>query len=266
MISCLFPRLLALTLIVFSPFSFSDAREETGGEHESAPSKNEIISLKPFSARYKTEWKLGWFSVDIEAVRNLRQLPSGHWLLTFEAETSAAALKETSEFSLDQGRIQPLEYSYRATGLFNEADRTLLFSPQLKLVKDLENNKDYPQAWENEIQDNLTYMLQASLDLARIKQQQTDTPSDGKQHSNELNYPVFEKKRVKAFQFRTIAEEPLNTRIGKLKTIKVEQIRQKNGREVLAWFAIDRNYLLVRLVDKEKGKTRYQIDITDLKD
>lgn len=265
MISFLFPRLLALTLIVFSPFSFSDARKETGGEHESAPSQHEITSLKPFSARYKTEWKLGWFSVDIEAVRNLRQLPSGHWLLTFEAETSAAALKETSEFSLDQGRIQPLEYRYRATGLFNEADRTLLFSPQLKLVKDLENNKDYPQAWENEIQDNLTYMLQASLDLARIKQQ-TDTPSDGTQHNNELNYPVFEKKRVKAFQFRIIGEEQLNTRIGKLKAIKVEQIRQKKGREVFAWFAADFNYQLVRLVDKEKGKTRYQIDIIDLKD
>jgi hypothetical protein len=201
-------------------------------------------TLQPFFARYKTEWKLGWFSVDIEAERSLRQLASGHWLLSFEAETSAAALKETSEFSLNQGRIQPLEYRYRASGLFNEPDRTLLFSPDLKLVKDMENNKDYPQAWEDEVQDNLTYMLQASLDLA-----QPDA-------AHEQN----------ADQFRIIGEEQLNTKIGKLKTIKIEQVRQKKGREVFAWFAIEHHYQLVRLVDKEKGKTRYQIDITDLKD
>lgn len=216
-------------------------------------------TLQPFFARYKTEWKLGWFSVDIEAERSLRQLASGHWLLSFEAETSAAALKETSEFSLNQGRIQPLEYRYRASGLFNEADRTLLFSPQLKLIKDLENNKDYPQAWEDEVQDNLTYMLQASLDLA-----QPDAAHE--QNADPLHYAVFEKKRVKDFQFRIIGEEQLNTKIGKLKTIKIEQVRQKKGREVFAWFAIERHYQLVRLVDKEKGKTRYQIDITDLKD
>ena len=263
MTSFLLPRLLAFALIACPTFSFATAAEETADKEKSAASHREVTTLKPFSARYKTEWKLGWFSIDVEAERNLRQLPSGHWLLTFEAETSAAALKETSEFSFDDGQIKPLEYRYRATGLFNEADRTLLFSPQLKLIKDLENNKDYPKAWKNEVHDNLTYMLQASLDLSTLRKD-TGSP-ENPANNHELSYPVFEKKRVKDFQFRIIGEEQLSTRIGKLKTIKVEQIRQKKGREVFAWFAIDRGYQLVRLVDKEKGKTRYQIDITDLK-
>lgn len=208
--------------------------------------------LHPFSASYKTEWKLGWFSIDIEASRTLRQLASGHWQLSFEAETSAAALKETSEFIFGNGRIMPQEYRYRASGLFNEPDRTLVFAPALHLVKDLENNRDYPKAWENEVQDNLTYMLQAGLDLAQGKQ--------------ELNYEVFEKKRSKTFSFRVIGEEELNTGIGHLQTIKVQQLRKKSNREIFAWFAIDHHYQLVRLVDKENGKTRYQIDITGLKD
>ncbi len=259
MTSFLLPRLLAFALIVCVPFSPATTTEEAKANN----SLTGIASLKPFSARYKTEWKLGWFSIDIEAERNLRQLPSGHWLLTFEAETSAATLKETSEFSFDDGLIKPLEYRYRATGLFNEADRTLLFSPQLRLVKDLENNKDYPKAWENEVHDNLTYMLQASLDLSTLRKDTSSPENSANDH--ELSYPVFEKKRIKDFQFRIIGEEQLSTRIGQLKTIKVEQIRQKKGREVFAWFAINRGYQLVRLVDKEKGKTRYQIDITDLK-
>ncbi len=265
MTSSLYSRLLAFTLLVCTPFSFATAAEKTDAKAKPVSiAASEVTLLKPFSAHYKTEWKLGWFSIDVEAKRSLRQLASGHWLLTFEAETSAAALKETSEFNLHNGRITPLAYHYRASGLFNEPDRTLLFSPELKLIKDLENNKDYPKAWEHEVHDNLTYMLQASLDLAQTAPQQSDYENG--LHGKELTYPVFEKKRVKDFQFRIIGEEQLSTRIGKLKTIKVEQIRQKKGREVFAWFAIDRGYQLVRLVDKEKGKTRYQIDITDLKD
>ncbi len=207
--------------------------------------------LHPFTARYTTEWSLGWFSIDINAVRTLRQLPGGHWQLTFEAETSGAGLTETSEFTLSDGQVTPQEYRYRATGLFNEADRTLIFAPALKLVRDLENNREYSKAWHDSVQDNLTYMLQAGLDLA--------------QGATRLSYEVFEKKRSKAFDFEVIGEEPLKTAIGTLRTIKVKQLRKKNNRQIYAWFAIDHRYQLVRLTDKKDGKTRYQIDITDLK-
>lgn len=208
-------------------------------------------ALHPFTARYTTEWSLGWFSIDINAVRTLRQLPGGHWQLTFEAETSGAGLTETSEFTFSDGQVIPQEYRYRATGLFNEADRTLIFAPALKLVRDLENNREYTKAWNDSVQDNLTYMLQAGLDLA--------------QGATSLSYDVFEKNRSKAFEFEVIGEEPLKTAIGTLNTIKVKQVRRKNNRQIYAWFATDHHYQLVRLSDKKDGKTRYQIDITDLK-
>ena len=214
---------------------------------ENAPAE---ASLKPFTASYSTEWKLGWFSIDIDATRTLRRLPNGHWQLTFQADTSTAALTETSEFVLKNGRIQPAEYSYKATGLFNEPDRNLLFVPELKVVKDLKNNQTYTNAWDTEVQDNLTYMLQAGLDLASGKK--------------ELSYSVFEKNKSKAFRFKVAGEETINTAIGKLKTVKVEQIRSKKNREVFAWYAIDYGYQLVQLRDRENGKTRYQIDIKEL--
>jgi len=65
--------------------------------------------LAPFKASYVTEWSLGWFTLDIEATRTLQRTPDGNWLLTFEAETSAASLKETSEFSLIERQIRPQE-------------------------------------------------------------------------------------------------------------------------------------------------------------
>ena len=54
----------------------------------------------PFTAKYKTEWKLGWFSVDIDAKRELKKIGENRWQLVFEAETGAAKLKESSEFTL----------------------------------------------------------------------------------------------------------------------------------------------------------------------
>ena len=205
--------------------------------------------IKPFSADYTTEWKLGWFSIDIDAKRQLKQVAPDRWQLLFEAKTGAAKLRETSEFTLsDRARIQPLSYQYRASGLFNEDDRTLHFLPSDKSVRDEEKKQTHQQVWQDEIQDNLTYMLQAGLDLAKGK--------------TRFEYPVFEKNKSKPFRFEVIGEETLKTKAGKLRTIKVKQVREKKGREIYAWFAIDKNYLLVRLQDKKKGKKRYEINVT----
>lgn len=206
--------------------------------------------LVPFSAEYASEWKLGWFSVDVTAKRSLVKKPNGHWYFSFDADTRAAALQETSEFVVNQGQIQPLFYRYRASGLFNEDDRTLDFAPADKKVHDREKMKVYSQAWSNSVQDNQTYMLQAALDLGQGQQA--------------LSYEVFEKKRSKPFNFRVIGEEVLETPAGRFNAVKVQQIRKDKNREIFAWFAKDKHYVLLKLVDRKKGKKRYEINITKL--
>lgn len=205
----------------------------------------------PFKAHYSTEWKLGWFSIKVNAIRELKQISKQRWQLLFQAETSAAKLREISEFTISpDSRLQPLNYQYRASGLFNEKDRTLEFITQEGSVFDQEKNITHDNVWKTEIQDNLTYMLQAGLDLSAGQIQFT--------------YPVFEKDRSKNFRFRVVGEERLKTEAGVLNTIKVQQIRKKKDREIYAWFAKDKNYLLVRLLDKKKGKKRYEINVTDI--
>ena len=227
------------------------AEDEAENADDSADPAKPSAQLTPFTAHYKTAWKLGWFSIDIEASRTLRQLTNGNWQLIFEADASAAGLVETSEFSFEDGLITPLEYRYRGSGLINESDRTLVFTPEFKRVSDLENQQQYSNAWKDTIQDNLTYMLQAGLDLAK--------------GDEDLQYQVFEKNRAKDFEFEVVGEEQLNTDIGRLNTIKLRQVRKNKNRNVYAWYAIDHNYQLVRLQDKKDGETRYQIDITALK-
>lgn len=246
--------MLKQLLILFTFFStITSANPQLSAiTDDSAPTgQAPQTKITPFTAKYKSEWKLGWFSVDIDAKRELKKIGDNRWQLVFEAETGAAKLKESSEFTLSPTkRLQPLDYKYRASGLFNEDDRTLSFHPNDNSVLDKEKNITHQSVWQNEIQDNLTYMLQAGLDLASGK--------------TEFSYPVFEKNKSKDFRFKVIGEEQLKTKAGKLNTIKVQQIRKKKGREVYAWFAKDKNYLLVRLLDKKKGKKRYEINVTKI--
>ena len=214
-----------------------------------APSSSDT-NLRPFVARYKSEWDVGWFSIDIKGTRTLKQLENGHWQLIFKADSSAAALKEVSRFEVTDGQIQPLEYEYQVSGLVTEPDRHLEFIPTQEIVRDHKKKRDHTNQWAPGIQDAQTYMLQASLDL-------TLHPT------LPLSYPVFEKKKTKLFNFEIVGEEVIKTQIGKLNTVKIKQVR-KDSREVTVWLAKDHQYLLARLVDKKKGKTRYRIDLVGI--
>lgn len=215
--------------------------------------------LIPYQADYSTEWTVGWFTIDIDAQRSLKQLDNGDWQLTFRAETGAAALTETSVARWQDDRLWPLEYRYRASGLFNENDRSLDFDREQQRVTDLEQDDQvYDSGWislddDGPIlapHDNLTYMQQAAVDLATGNQK--------------FGYAVFEKNKSKPFRFAVVGEETLQTAIGPVDTIKVQQLRRSNKRQIYAWFSKQHNYTLVRLVDKKDGKKRYQIDLQSI--
>lgn len=209
-----------------------------------------VEPLKPFKAHYKSSIRLGWFSVGVKAIREFKQQTDGNWLLNFTAEASVAKVVETSLMSFKNGQYQPISYRYRATGLVDEPDQTLSFKADKKLVDDLENNKAF-KVWNDKIQDNISYMLQASLDLMANKKN--------------LSYPVFERRKIKDFKFEIIAEEHLKTDFGTLNSLKIKLLGSPKDEQVHAWLAKDYQYLLVRLQETRKGKTRYKIELTDLK-
>ena len=223
------------------------SKQDSWGDEPTSSTGEPKATLTPFNARYESEWNLGWFSIDIKGSRQLKRLDNDRWELVFEADSSAASLKEVSVFSVDDGQIQPLEYRYQVSGLVTEPDRSLEFRPDDEIIRDHKKNKDHTNQWAPGIQDAQTYMLQASLDLMLHP-------------TLPLSYPVFEKKRTKVFNFEIVGEEIIKTRAGKLNTIKIQQVR-KDNRRVTVWLIKDKQFLLARLVDKQNGKTRYKIDL-----
>jgi len=207
--------------------------------------------LAPFSIDYTSEYRVGWFSFDIDANRTVSQRGNNLWRMDFDAEASIASLKETSDFILRDGQITPINYSYRASGLIDEPDRTLHFIADEQRIEDLEKDREIEDEWQDGVQDNLTYMLQASIEIARGK--------------TDFTIPVFEKSRTKPFRFRVVGREEITTDAGTFNTIKIEQVRKSKKREIYAWLADVPGYPLIRLRDKKNGDLRYQIQATRIR-
>lgn len=206
-------------------------------------------TLKPFTARYKANYKFGWFDLNIQGVRTLESLGDGRWLLKFDASTTGAGFSESSVFHLENGRIIPEEYQYKASGLLNKESLHQKYNAADKTVEDLINNQLYTDIWQPGIQDNLTYILQASLDLAAGKK--------------DLKYDFFQKNNLKNYHYQVVGIELLNTAVGTLNTVKLERMDSTN-REIFVWFAVDHDYRLVRLAEYKKGKVAYEINIDQL--
>ncbi|MGK0474662.1 MAG: hypothetical protein ACJAYV_000307 [Oleispira sp.] len=202
-----------------------------------------------FTADYNATWTGGWFPINVDAQRSLRYQEDGSAVLTFEADSAIAGLEETSTFRFLDNTIQPLQYRYLRTGLFKEPDRNQLFSWQQKNIINGDDQTIFEGHWHDQVQDNLSYNLQASIDL--------------KQGKTQFTYPVFDRKKIKEFKFQMVGFETLNTQVGNIRTVKVEQIeKKKDKKKTYIWFAKDYEFLLVRLQQKQKDGQMYQIDLT----
>lgn len=226
-------RLFLLISFVFGCFS----------SHASA---NTDHPYPAFTADYNATWTGGWFPINVDAKRSLRYQEDGSAVLTFEADSAIAGLEEISTFRFLNNTIQPLQYRYLRTGLFKEPDRNQLFDWQEKKVINGDSKKVFEGHWHEKIQDNLSYNMQASIDL--------------KQGKTQFTYPVFDRKKIKDFKFQLVGFESLKTKVGTLRTVKIEQLEEKT--KTFIWFAKDYDYLLVRLKQKQKDGQTYQIDLT----
>ncbi|MFT6189269.1 MAG: hypothetical protein ACJAW8_001436 [Oleispira sp.] len=202
-----------------------------------------------FTAEYNATWTGGWFPINVDAQRSLSYQADGTATLTFEADSAIAGLQEISTFRYLDNTIQPLQYRYLRTGLFKEPDRNQVFDWQKKQIINGDNQSIFKGHWNDLVQDNLSYNVQASIDLQQGKTQFT--------------YPVFDRNKVKNFSFQMVGFEVLNTQVGSLRTVKIEQIeKKKHKKKTYIWFAKDYDYLLVRLQQTQKDGQTYQIDLT----
>lgn len=79
-------------------------------------------------------------------------------------------------------------------------------------------------------------------------------------------YAVFNKGKIEPYTFKIIGNQSISTALGKLKTVRVERVREtNNGKNTRIWFAIDKNYVPVLIQQSDENGDDIEMRITAIK-
>ncbi len=197
---------------------------------------------------FKAIYKASFSGFDIKAVSQLSTLESGQKELRFEAKSWIAGIEEFSRFDWGQEGLIPARYEYHRTGLGRERHAILTFDWAENNVTNNVQSKPWSMSVPDGSLDKLSAQLQLRLDLINQKA---------------LNdYQIADGGKLKTYTFEVLGEEIIETRLGKLNTVKVLRRQKTNSkRSTTLWLARDWDYIMVRLHREEKDGKHYKIDV-----
>lgn len=197
---------------------------------------------------FNNEYSTRVFGFNLTVQHRLSDLDNGEQRLHFLAKTWFASIEEITEFTWgDDGKVEPLRYSYKRRGLGRNRDRRLEFDWNAGTVTNTLENTSWEMDVSKDIQDRLSYQVQLQRDLI-----------DGRDN---LSYQIADNGGLREYGFEVVDEEVLDTPLGKVNTVKVMRSRKNHDRVTYAWLAKDWDYLLVRLQQQEDGDS-HTISIT----
>ena len=226
----------------------SDTASDTPS-NKSTPTATPSSKKSPvaYEAHYIAEYKGGWIPIEVNATRALSKLDSGEWQSKFKASSSLVDMTESTlmQANLDTQSFIPNKYIFKTTGLISEERVQIFHWDKLKVWG--EHKKQF---WKYELlsgsQDSMSYQEQLRWDLINNKQT--------------FAYPVTYKHKLKEYEFELVGTDTLKTPNGNIETIKVKQkITKHNKLETHIWFAVNYDYVMVKLRQKRDGKGGQEI-------
>ncbi len=160
-------------------------------------------------------------------------------------------VKEESIWQMINDKIVPIEYDYYRDKNGKIREVNIQFDHNKKTIITEANQSKWNMPLQDEVYDKLLYEV---VIMQRLNQK---LPIN--------DFKIADGGELKTYSFKTIGEETLSTAIGALRTLKLERHKSNTKQSVSIWYAIDKDYLPVKVenVDKE-GKT-YTAIINDVK-
>ncbi|MFN2328705.1 MAG: DUF3108 domain-containing protein [Chromatocurvus sp.] len=207
-------------------------------QQKPAPAAGET-ALKPYSTVYKTTAR----GLSIKLRRDLTIDRDGHCRLTSEGSLLVVGLSEVSQFNLAEGRVEPRSYIYQGTGLISRR-REVHFTPDSSVIRSLYKGEWYALPDIGHTLDRMSQQEQMRLNLLG----QSDAP-------REMMFTVADGRKVKDYTLALIGPERLQTPMGEIDTLLYERQRDTDERLSQLWVAPDWDYLVVKTLHIEEGKT-----------
>lgn len=179
-----------------------------------------------------------------EATLVLRRIDAGTWSFTTRirgtrglAGLAGASIEEHSEFTWHDGRPQLLRYRYHQDVAFRTRERTLALGADGR-IDSRDGDRRHDLAFEAGTMDRHVVILAMRADLARGAR-------------GELRYRVANRDDVEWQRYRIGASERIDANDGPREAVRVERVRENPGRTTTSWFAPARDWLPLRIVQRE---------------
>ncbi|EED32415.1 conserved hypothetical protein [gamma proteobacterium NOR5-3] len=234
-------KALAASLFVAAGLLIGSAQaaeaEKAPAQHDDA--KHEHRTLTPYDAVYKTSTS----GLSIKLHRSLSLDENGDCRLTSDGKLLVAGISEVSVFSLEGDLIQPRSYVYQLSGPVSRR-REVHFDEGSNVIRSLYKKEWYELPKTGDTLDRMSQQEQLRLSLLN-----DPTPRD------DMLFHVADGRKVKEYRLVYKGEERLETPMGWVDTLHFERDHDDPERTSGVWIAPRWDYLMVRTVHIDDGKT-----------
>lgn len=158
--------------------------------------------------------------------------------------------QETSEFTVNNGQVQPLQYVMKRQGTGPSRHYELHLDPAQQQVMVGKNRELKAESWQDDWLDPLSYHQQLVLDLRAGK--------------TEFFYDVLNRNgNSKTYHYKVVMEEPLALPYGTVRTLRIARMDDPE-KQVYAWVAPELDYMLVRLWRGEENVEQFDVQLHKL--
>jgi hypothetical protein len=221
-----------------------------------APALASAAAPAPYTATYEVRRngdRLGTATV------SFRQLPNGRFELlsdTVGSEGLAAIAGVTvNERSILRWNAQPetVAYSYRQKMAWKSRERGLQVDAGAGTIASRDKDRSYSLRYEPGVLDRNAVVVALMADLAEGK-------------TGDLRYRIPDKDALETYVYRTGGSEQVQTAMGAQRALRVERIRESsNGRSTTLWLGEQRNYVPLRMLQREPDGETIEMKILSLR-
>ena len=208
-------------------------------------------TLEEFSAYYSATTN----GIRGAAERHLVKLTERSYRLNVSLEAKLGGLEigdleQASEFSYEDGQIQPLIYSYQVSGVSSVVE-TVVFNWDAMLALSADDKQSWSVAINSNTLDELSYQLALALDIA--------DPSE-----TIYSYETVDGDALEQLSFQVLGEEIISTPLGDFRCVKLERHREaSSSRTTTIWLALDWSNLLTKIEQNSASGLNITMELTN---
>jgi hypothetical protein len=212
--------------------------------------------LRPvgFAVDYRVKYSAfgGEISLELQALqgRNKYRIRATTEARGLAKLVRSGKMREEAHFIFDEGNLQPQDYVLDAGDNTEEDSAELVFDHQRQTVASVYEGNPTALPLKADVYDRISADVVIMMDLRNGRQ------------PRELH--IAEKNQLREYTFTFQGEETVEVPAGTYRTVKYLRQRTGSSRSTLIWYALDANFVPVRMEQLKRGKTNVTSVATSL--